>query len=144
MSPTHLWQRVFRLMDGLSGATAGFLFYGGWGVFANWPHGSLVALRSGLAQGSMSFVVTLSGVLLMRFLFRLPGPLWLRTATAGLGALLLIYTGIIGVHVYLGTPEIFLTLLPGLPITIGFCLVFSASLARFSQNTALTLPLGKP
>ncbi len=126
-----LWHRVFSLMDGLSGASLGFLFYGGWGVFANWPHGQWVALRSGLAQGVMSFVVTLSGVLLMRALFRVPGPLWLRTASAALGALALIYAGIIGVHWQLGTPEILLTLLPGLPITIGFCLVFSISLARF-------------
>ena len=124
-------------MDGLSGATLGFLFYGGWGVYANWPHGSEIAWQSGLAQGCMSFIVTLSGVLLMRALYeKCPGSRWIKAGIAALGALLLIYSGIIGVHLYIGTPEIFLTLLPGLPITIGFCLVFSTSLARFAAQSS--------
>lgn len=126
-----LWRRLFNMMDGLTGASLGFLFYGGWAVFANWPHGQWIALRSGLAQGTMSFVVTLSGVLLMRALFRVPGPTWWRAGCAALGGLAIIYTVILSVHWYLGTPEVFLTLLPGLPITIAFCLVFSISLARF-------------
>lgn len=133
-----LWHLAFRIMDGLSGACLGFLFYGSWAVYANWSHGQLIAIRSGLAQGVMSFVVTLGGVLLMRALFRVPGPLWWRTACAALGSLGLIYAGILGVHWALQTPEILLTLLPGIPVTIAFCLVFSTSLARFNETDALT------
>lgn len=126
-----LWRLAFRIMDGLSGACLGFLFYGAWATWVNWPHGEWVAWRSGLAQGVMSFAVTLGGVLLMRALFQVPGPVWLRTACAALGSLAAIYAGILSVHFVLGTPEVFLTLLPGLPVTIAFCLVFSISLARF-------------
>ncbi len=140
MSPGTFWRHIFALMDGLSGATLGLLFYGGWAVFANWPHGQWVALRSGLAQGSMSFVVTLTGVILMRALFRPPGPNWLRAGRAAIGGLGLIYGLILTVHWRLGTPEIFLSLLPGLPITIGFCVFFCASLARFAQAG----PAGSP
>lgn len=124
---------VFRLMDGLSGATLGFLFYGGWGVWANSAHGMAIAWRSGLAQGAMSFVVTLSGVTLMKWLFSLSGPLWVRAAVAIIGSLLVIYGGIVGVHLWLGTPEILLTLAPGLPITIVFCCVFVGSMLRIEM-----------
>lgn len=117
-------------MDGLSGATLGLLFYGGWGVWANSAHGWSVALRSGAAQGAMSFVVTLSGVTLMKWLFSFRGPLWLRGAVSIIGSLLLIYGGIVGIHLWLGTPEILLTLAPGLPITIVFCCVFVCSMLR--------------
>ena len=124
---------IFRLMDGLSGATLGFLFYGGWGVWANSAHGMAIAWRSGLAQGVMSFIVTLTGVTLMKWLFGMAGPLWLRGAVSIVGSLLLIYGGIVGVHLGLGTPEILLTLAPGLPITIVFCCVFVGSMLRIES-----------
>lgn len=124
---------VFRLMNGVTGATLGALFYGGWGVFANAAHGVSMALRSGAAQGVMSFVVTLSGVTLMKWLFARPGPPWLRALYAFAGALGLIYAGIVGVHWFIGTPEILLTLAPGLPITILFCFIFTTTLMRLDR-----------
>ncbi len=127
----NVWmRRLFRAMDGYNGATIGFLAYGGWAAYANSAHGSWIALRSGLAQGSMSFIVTLSSVMLMRAIFRIEGPVWLRASAAALGSLLVIYSFIVGVHLVIGTPEILLTMLPGIPITVGFCAVFSIGLAR--------------
>lgn len=133
LAPRPLASLIFKLMDGLSGATLGLLFYGGWGVWANSAYGWSVALRSGAAQGAMSFVVTLSGVTLMKRLFGIAGPLWWRGAVSILGSLLLIYGGIVGVHLWLGTPEILLTLAPGLPITIVFCCVFVGSMLRIES-----------
>ena len=43
---------ALRLMDGLTGATLGALFYGGWGVFANSAHGAAIAVRAGCAPAS--------------------------------------------------------------------------------------------
>lgn len=139
---TDTWLRLlFRMMDGINGATIGLLAYGGWAYYANSAHGEWIAIRSGIAQGSMSFIVTLTSVLLMRGIFaRVQGSRVARAAAAALGSLAVIYTGIVGVHLYLGTPEIFLTMLPGIPITIGFCVVFCAGLARLEgqdeQNIA--------
>ena len=48
----------------------------------------------------------------------------------------MIYSLIVGVHLLVGTPEILLTLAPGLPITIGFCLIFTASLIRLDDPAA--------
>lgn len=138
-----LWlaRRALRLMDGLTGATLGALFYGSWGVYANSAHGLGIALLSGAAQGVMSFVVTLSGVTLMRSLYGTIGHPLLRAARAVLGALALIYGLIIAVHLWLGTPEILLTLAPGLPLTIGFCLIFTASLMRVDAAAVTTPPM---
>ena len=127
---------ALRLMDGLTGATLGALFYGGWGVFANSAHGAAIAVRAGCAQGAMSFVVTLTGVTLMRRLYGRSGHPLTRGARAALGALAVIYSLIVGVHLLVGTPEILLTLAPGLPITIGFCLIFTASLIRLDDPAA--------
>lgn len=131
---------LFRLMDGYTGASLGALFYGSWGVFANHAHGWAPALRAGLAQGAMSFIVTLTGVTLMKWLFRQPGPWWMRASYSVLGALVIIYGGIVGVHWQLGTPEILLTLAPGLPLTIGFCCVFTATLVRLDSRHAAPTP----
>lgn len=128
--PRSLAGIIFGLMDGLSGATLGLLFFGGWGVWANSAHGMDIAWQAGIAQGVMSFVVTLTGTTLMKRLFGMPGPLWLRALVASVGALVVIYGLIVGVHLWLGTPEILLTLAPGLPITIVFCCVFVGSMLR--------------
>lgn len=130
---------AMRLMDGVTGATLGALFYGSWGVFANSSHGVDIALRSGLAQGLMSFVVTLTGVTVMRLFYGTTGQPWWRATRAVCGALMMIYGLIVGVHVWLGTPEILLTLAPGLLITIGFCFIFTASLMRLDGAAAASL-----
>jgi len=74
--------------------------------------------------------VTLTGTTLMHRLYAGAGAVWWRSVRAVFGALGMIYGLIVGVHWWLGTPEILLTLAPGLPITIGFCLVFMLSLVR--------------
>jgi len=136
--PAGPWlaRTALRLMDGLTGACLGALFYGSWGVFANAAHGMDIALRSGSAQGTMSFVVTLTGTTLMHRLYAGAGARGWRATRAILGALGIIYGLIIGVHWWLGTPEILLTLAPGLPITIGFCLIFTISLVRLDSAGA--------
>ena len=143
-APRNWADWAFGLMDGLSGATLGLLFYGGWGVWANSAHGMAIAWQAGAAQGAMSFVVTLTGTTLMKRLFALRGPLWLRGLSAILGALAVIYGLIVGVHLWIGTPEILLTLAPGLPITIGFCCVFVGSMLRIERTRMASPGEGLP
>lgn len=125
------------MADGISGAVLGFLFYGAWAVWANADHGLIVAGRSGLLQGTMSFIVTLSGTTTMKTLFRGESALWWRFSRACLGTLALIYSAIIAAHVLNGTPHILLTLAPGLPITIIFCLSFCYGLVRYTSPGAI-------
>ncbi len=132
VAPTHtLGRTLLELADGLSGALLGFLFYGGWAIWANSDHGMAIALRAGAIQGTMSFIVTLSGTTLMKALFIGHAALWVRFLRASIGALVLIYSLIISVHLLNGTPNILLTLAPGLPITIFFCLSYCYGLMRY-------------
>lgn len=129
--PTAVGARLLQLADGWTGACLGLLFYGGWAVWANSDYGWQAAARAGALHGSISFLVTLSGTLLMKQLFRGSGsPLW-RGARACMGALCIIYTIVLGAHWINGTPEILLTIAPGLPITLFFCLSFCLGLARY-------------
>ncbi len=132
LAPTHtLGRYLLELADGLSGAVLGLLFYGSWAIWANSDHGITVALRAGAIQGTLSFIVTLSGTTLMKRLFRGHAAVWFRFARASIGALLLIYGVIISSHLLNGTPNILLTLAPGLPITIFFCLSYCYGLVRY-------------
>lgn len=141
MSPMHsLGRYLLNLADGLSGAVIGFAFYGSWAVWANFdsqaPSSLAIALRSGLLQGSMSFAVTLGGTTLMKALFAGTGAIWWRFSRAVLGTLLSIYAVIISAHLLNHTPHILLTLAPGLPITVVFCLSFCLGLARYGSPQA--------
>lgn len=133
--PPTAGRYLLELADGVSGAVLGFLFYGAWAIWANSDHGLPIALRAGAIQGSMSFVVTLSGTTLMKRLFLGQAALWLRFIRASVGALLLIYSVIIGTHLLNGTPQILLTLAPGLPITIFFCFSYCYGLVRYGVPT---------
>lgn len=126
-------EQLLQLADGVSGATIGFLFYGSWAVWANFDAGLEVALRAGLLQGTMSFIVTLSGTGIMKRLFAGNGPTWWRFCRAFGGAMAGIYVVIVTAHLLNGTPNILLTLAPGLPITTFFCLSFCLGLARYGD-----------
>lgn len=129
---TSLGQQLLTLADGLSGALIGLVFYGLWAVWANHDHGLSIALRAGMIQGGLSFIVTLTGTQLMKALYQAPGPPWWQFLRACGGALLGIYVLIVGAHLLNGTPNILLTLAPGLPITIVFCVSFCWGLSRYT------------
>ncbi len=130
----RLLQRLYRLMDSPLGAVLGGFCYGLWALYANrhagWAHASLI----GAAHWLMSASLTYGCVSLMRTLFRLPRDPRLGAVLAGSGSLLATYTLLISVHRAIGTPNILLTLTPGLVPTIGFALVFSSLLLREARQ----------
>lgn len=132
---------LFRLMDSPYGAMLGALAYGGWAFYANLAAGLRQAACSGGAHWLMSVVITVSSVRLMRALFRLPARPRDGALLAAAGSVLATYTLLIGVHLALGTPNILLTLAPGLLPTIGFAVVYPTLLLRAS---ATTLPSRRP
>ncbi|WP_293369245.1 hypothetical protein [Nevskia sp.] len=125
---------LYRLMDSPLGAVLGGLVYGLWAFFVNrhagLPHAALI----GFTHWMMSVAITLGCVALMRTLFWMPARprngAWLSIA----GSLLVTYTLLVSVHWYIGTPNILLTLAPGMLPTIGFAAIYSSLLLRESGD----------
>ena len=118
----------------LAGAL-GLVAYGGWAVFANYDHGIAVALRSGAVQGSYSFALTLTMTLLTEWLHgTLSSPRWRAPMTIAVVCALMLSTAY-GIHAVAGTPEIWMTILPGFAIGCVYTTVYVAGLGR-ERNTA--------
>lgn len=125
---------LYRLMDSPLGAVLGAMVYGLWAFYVNrhagLPHAALI----GCTHWLMSVVITISCVALMRTLFWLPSRPRNGALLSILGSLLVTYTLLIGVHLYIGTPNILLTLAPGMLPTTGFAVVYSSLLLRESSD----------
>ncbi|MBA4284792.1 MAG: hypothetical protein C0434_04600 [Xanthomonadaceae bacterium] len=121
-------------MDSPLGAVLGALVYGLWAFLVNRKTGLPQAAMIGCAHWLMSVVITMSCVHLMRMLFWLPARPRHGALLAVAGSLAATYTLLIGVHLWLGTPRLLLTLAPGLLPTIGFAVVYSALLLRESAD----------
>ncbi len=134
-------QGLYRLMNSPFGAVLGGLVYGLWALGVNrhagWPHAAVI----GCAHWAMSVVITMGCVALMRTLFWLPRSPRNGALLAAGGSLLLTYTLLITVHTMIGTPNILVTLAPGMLPTIGFAVVFSSLLLRETADPAWRLSL---
>jgi len=110
----------------------GFLFYGSWALLANscWLHviplinivshteGSReAALTAGLTQGAYSFTVTLLLSLIIEWLFQRLTSWPLRSLWVFFIALTLLISTSAGVNIIVGTPNVLLTILPGLIVS---------------------------
>jgi len=111
-------------------AVAGFLVYGLWACFANSDHGTPVAVRSGLVQGSYSFVLTLTTTVLMQRLYQR----WAGLPGRGVWVTLTVCTGLFatayGINWLAGTPEILMTILPGFFIGCLFTATYIKGLSK--------------
>ena len=92
---------------------AGFVAYGSWAVYANFDHGTAIAVRSGLVQGTYSLILTFLMTSATEWLFsKLAGMAMGAVATTGIVCLLL-FASSYGINALVGTPEILMTILPG-------------------------------
>jgi hypothetical protein len=101
------WHRALR------GAFVGFLAYGLWGAAVNFEHGLGTALRVGIGQGTCSFLVTLLLSRLLEALLRWSGGIIWIACALGLVAL---HGGSLIVHLAIATPELAISMAPGLLI----------------------------
>lgn len=108
----------------------GFLAYGGWACYANYDYGLEVATKAAFTQGSYSFIVTLVMTLFMEALFRLIANPTLRFCVTFFGTCAVLYTTSWGVNALMGTPEIFMTILPGIIIGTAYTFGYTLSLSR--------------
>lgn len=118
------------LLRSLSMSTGAMLLYGCWAYVANFSHGGAAAWRAALTQGFVSFSITLVLTTLMEGLHRLSSRPLLRFILPAAGAIILGASYSIGMHLYMGTPELFRTVLPVLLIGGTFSVVYSANLLR--------------
>lgn len=131
--------RHSKILRGLFAATAGFLAYGGWAFWVNLNHSLYAGVKAGLTQGSYSFTLTLTMAFLMEWLFGLSRqPRVQFVSTFGLTCLL-VYSSSWGVNALTGTPEIFLTILPGAILSTLYTLSYTLTLLKLHQQP-LTAP----
>lgn len=108
----------------LTAIVAGFL-YGGWAVLSNWAHPLAIALRAGAVQFGLSFLSTLTLILLLEALFRLGKTpthgFWF--AVIGTNACVIPLMG--SAHWLNGTPNIMTTIAPSVLIGASFFTVYA-------------------
>lgn len=128
--------RLFKLMDRPLGAVFGAMAYGFWAFFINRHAGLPNATLIGVCHWLVSVVLTISCVTLMRTLFRLAERPRNGALLAVAGDLTLTYTLLVGVHLWIGTPNIFWTLAPGVLPTIAFAALYASLLMREARQPA--------
>ncbi len=109
-------------------ALLAFICWGGWAFFINYPAGVLTGLISGIAQGTVSMIMTFVMIKAVTGIFHRLTNRFLQLTlptliTVGSAAVLLVL-----VHALVGTPNIFWTILPGLSGAVPFCFYTSYKL----------------
>ena len=109
-------------------ALLAFGLWGGWAFYVNRPSGLATGFTSGVAQGTVSMLMTFVMIQAVTGIFRRLTSRYLQLTlptliTVGSAAGLLVL-----VHSLVGTPNIFWTILPGLSGAVPFCLYTSYKL----------------
>ncbi len=120
---------LFRFRQ-IAPSLAAFLFYGGWGFFANHLHPFAIATKAALTQGCYSFLITLALSSVMEFLYsNCPWPNRRGITTVSVTCLIL-YSTSWGINALMATPEILATILPGAIIGTIYTILYCIALNR--------------
>ena len=119
--------KTSRLYDWVSALLA-FGLWGGWAFYVNRPSGLATGFTSGVAQGTVSMLMTFVMIQTVTGISRRLTSRYLQLTlptliTVGSAAGLLVL-----VHFLVGTPNIFWTILPGLSGAVPFCFYTSYKL----------------
>lgn len=106
-------------------------FFITWGLWVNWEYGLSSRIQVAMTQGVVSFASTLFSAELivwlgMRFQKSKHPVLW-----TGAASWVVFYAIIFGVHFLTGTPELLITLLPGMITGIFFCFGYALRVQHF-------------
>jgi len=118
----------------LLSAFAAFVGYGAWAFYANHAYISAVSIKAALTQGSYSFVLTLSMSSFMEFLHQALGKARIRLPLTILITSLFLYTTSWGINKLLRTPEILMTILPGMIIGTLYTFSYGLTLEKLSEK----------
>lgn len=124
------WTRLRHFIGSPVGAVLGGVLFAIWAAFVNRDGGAFVSLRSSAGQFLASTALTLVDARLMNDLFRRCRSRRLGALAACAGSLAFTYGLVIGVHLLIHTPHIFLTILPGIPPTLGYTFLYTLLLLR--------------
>lgn len=113
---------------------AGFLGYGAWAFYINYAYGLEVSIRSGLAQGSYSFVVTLVLTAMVEWLFVRLCAIPFGSIIIFLLVVLLLTTLSTSVNILVGTPNILWTILPSLIVSAVYTALHIFTLHKLRQR----------
>lgn len=117
----------------ISGILA-FLIYGAWATYANSNYGLAIALRSGLIQGLLSLLVTMSMTYGMEIIFARIKWFGLRFIFTAFGPLIFVILIMFLVHSIIGTPNIFETIAPSMIVGIIYCVSYTTGLSSISNK----------
>ena len=108
---------------------AGLMGYGGWAYYANYMHGLMAGVKAAVVQGGYSFALTFTMTMLMEKIFHLFRNPVKRFVITFLGTCFILYFTSWFINYLAGTPEIFMTILPG--YIIGTVMTFFYTMFLF-------------
>lgn len=127
----------------LLAAVLGGAAYAGWAYVANMQHGSALGLSAAITQGAYSFTAALVTTLLLDWLRHVFGSTWRGSLTT----VLISCTGLTALgyvlHWSAGTPEIFVTLLPGAVLGSAYATAYVIALDSKERNRLAERVLGE-
>ena len=102
-----------------------------WGLWVNWEFGMASRIQVLCTQGGIAFAATAGSAWLLSWIVKWFWKLgWLLSSAAGW----LVINGIVAIiHWIAGTPELWMTMLPGMMTGVPFCLVYTRRLRRLSD-----------
>lgn len=115
-------------------ALTGLVFYGGWAYFVHYDFGHIVAIKAFCTQGLVSFSITLVLTQSMELLYkRFHSPVvayWCTAIIISLLVVLFSYT----INVIVGTPKVFMTILPGSIISTMYSFSYVRLLSHIKKG----------
>lgn len=115
-------------------ATAAAWFWGGWAFLANIQYGWTTALKTAVTHGWLIFFLNLvSTYMLEYFYFKFSNSHLTRSITAFTCTQSITLALKIGIHVFIGTPALFVTLAPGIISGMGGKIVYLFGLGKIIQ-----------
>jgi hypothetical protein len=109
---------------------AGAALYGIWAFYINRDHGTDVALSAALTQAFVSFSITFAITRMIEGVSGLVEHSLARFVVPAVGGIGLAAAYTLGLHSWMGTPEVLQTAAPSLIVGSAYCCLYSAALAR--------------
>lgn len=120
----RVWHRVFLI------SFLALLIYGSWAWAINRTSGSWVGIKSAIAQGGMSFLVTAFMTIGIEYIHQHLKSCGLQFWFAALSPIILLLIMMIIIHWALGTPHIFMTIMPSAIVGLTYSLIYTFLLGR--------------
>lgn len=119
------WVRV------LINAAGAALLWGSWAAFVHREFPLPILLKAALMQAFISAFFTTLGATVLEALFaRFHDPL--RVPVAALGTFMFIFSSVITLHHWSGTPNIFYTIAPTMALSFFYCFGYALSLKKLA------------